>query len=181
MPYKKVSKRPILLLEILIAIALITLGILPMLAPFVRIYQIERNQVQEIQAAHALANLHVAFIEQLHKQEIAWDDLTGANIVEISNDFLNRLNYKAFRWITINKKKPVKAPVFFLLNIDYLLMPSNIEANPSELFQSESLQAGILKTHYLLFASIQKQQSKPPENEDEEEGEEESDGRGRRK
>lgn len=155
MLYKKASKKPFLLLEVMIAIALITLCILPMLSPFVRIYQAERNSTREIHATLVLSQLHVSFIERLHKIEIPWGDLVSGEVQPLSSPALAALGYEGYRLVTISKNKPPKDPIYFLFNIDYLLIPSTFTPlNPSpELFQSPPADKKTLKIHYKLFAS----------------------------
>lgn len=79
----KVCKRPILLLEVLIAIALVTLCILPLLAPHVEILREQQRLITHMKIDHQINLLYVDLLESLQKNEIAWGDLLSGRIFSV--------------------------------------------------------------------------------------------------
>lgn len=66
----KRSKRPFLLLEVLISFMLIVLCILPLLAPHVAIYKEQKQFINRIELNNRINLLYVDILEKMHKGEI---------------------------------------------------------------------------------------------------------------
>ena len=81
--FKQAKHRPFLLLEIMIAFALIVVCALPLLAPQLWMVEKEKQAVREIEADR-LANLVFVYLaEQLYSNEITWDQLISSTRQEL--------------------------------------------------------------------------------------------------
>jgi len=80
---KRVVKRPILLLEVLIALALVALCAIPLLAPQTDMIRAERRFLNEIEADR-LANVVFAdIVQKMYENLIPWEALYGEAEVPI--------------------------------------------------------------------------------------------------
>jgi hypothetical protein len=96
------KKRPILLLEVLIAIALITLSILPLIYPHLAILKKETESVELIQLNHLVNQKTVEILEELYLNKIPFDTLLNEEKIPIQTD----LPYKGYYQFKQKKHKP---------------------------------------------------------------------------
>ena len=71
----KMRKRPFLLLEVLIAFAIVVGCILPLIYPHVMMYKSKKQFEDDIQKNHMANLLYVDILEKLHRNEIAWREI----------------------------------------------------------------------------------------------------------
>ena len=120
------KKRPFLLLEVLIAFAIVAICILPLLAPHLWIIQGEKAFLAEIQADRVAGNLFGELIQKLHENEIPFELLLDNRRNEI-NAKLN-IPYKV-SWssqIERDKKGQTDNQHFYLLRLSLLMEPLDL-------------------------------------------------------
>lgn len=74
---KIIRKRHILLLEVLIAFALIVMCILPLLSPHAFILKTQRTLINEVELDHQVNLLYAGIVEKLYWNEISWDAIVN--------------------------------------------------------------------------------------------------------
>ena len=74
--FRIVKKRPLTLLEVLIAFALIVIAIFPLVEPRVGIVRQEAQMVRVAQLNHTVNRLYGALLVQLYRNEVAIDFIT---------------------------------------------------------------------------------------------------------
>lgn len=89
-----------ILLEILIAMAIVVLCIIPLVSPFAWMLNAERNHTKELFLDHAISLFYVDVIKKLHMKEIAWGDIQQGKIFQVDdlmwkeNGYINPLPYR---------------------------------------------------------------------------------------
>lgn len=89
----KVRKRHVLLLEILIALAIIALCILPLLSPHATILNQQQRFLKKTSLDHAVSLLYVDVLEQLQKNAIPWQAIETHAQLPIEQDMLKRAGF----------------------------------------------------------------------------------------
>lgn len=74
---RSVIRRPILLLEVIIAFALVALCVLPLIYPHVFILRSEKQFVSEVELDHRVSLIYADIMEKLYRKEIPWQDIIG--------------------------------------------------------------------------------------------------------
>jgi hypothetical protein len=90
------QKRALVLLEVLIAFALIVLCILPLISPHVFILKAERRFVNTVKLDHAVNLLYANRLEKLYQQKIPWQDIEGGKELSIDAPMLRDSGYQEF-------------------------------------------------------------------------------------
>jgi hypothetical protein len=90
---KAISKRPVLLLEVVIALALVALCVIPLLAPQAIILSRQQRFMNEIDLDHLVNLLYADIILQLYKNEISWNTLMNNIQYEVDSIILNRVGF----------------------------------------------------------------------------------------
>lgn len=90
-----VRKQHFMLLEILIALTLIILCMLPLIAPHVKYYEEQKKFSTTLATSRTINLLHADLIERLHRNEIAWNTIQEGISIPL-NDQLDRLEIKNF-------------------------------------------------------------------------------------
>lgn len=123
------QKRSILLLEVMIAIALIVLAAIPLIYPHVYLLRAQRHFLEKIELDHAV-NLHfVNLMEQLYLNKISWAAVVNEEEFSFSNDTFREMGYKSpfpfqgsYRF-KVEKHKPKgeseSTLTLYLLDLDY--------------------------------------------------------------
>lgn len=75
MPLKRLRKRPMLLLEALIAFAIVVLCALPLLAPHFEMLRAQTNYRNELALDHAVNLFYGQIIQQLYLNQLPWEEL----------------------------------------------------------------------------------------------------------
>lgn len=128
----KINKRPFLLLEVLIAIALVSLCILPLLSPYVAIFKDQRHFADKIELDHAINLLYGDIIEKLHRNSIPWEAIEGSQSFSVDSEALKELTGYPVPWrgsyffdFKESKFKPKPAEPFtvYLLTLVFSFQP----------------------------------------------------------
>jgi hypothetical protein len=110
----KIQRRPILLLEVLIAFALVALCVLPLIFPHVFILRSEKKFNATVELDHVTNLLYANILEKLYQNDIPWSDLENEKPFSIDHVLLEAAGYKkplAFTGtyqFTLIKQKPSK-------------------------------------------------------------------------
>jgi hypothetical protein len=91
-------KRPFLLLEVLIAIFLISLCLLPLLAPYGLIFRDQRRFSDKIYLDYATSQLYAGILEKLYLNTIPWEQLKSTAPVPIDSTLLEQTIGHAIPW-----------------------------------------------------------------------------------
>lgn len=90
---KLCKKRHILLLEVLIAFAIIVLCIFPLIYPHAAMAKSQREFIKKIELDHAVSLLFGQIYQDLQRNKIEWNDIEGKRKFEITPDELRTLNH----------------------------------------------------------------------------------------
>lgn len=86
------KKRPILLLEVLIAFAIIALCIFPLIYPHAVIAKAQKEFIKKIELDHAVSLLYAQIYQDLHRNKIEWSDIMSQRKFEILPEDLKKIN-----------------------------------------------------------------------------------------
>lgn len=106
----KIKKRHILLLEVLIAFALIAIGILPLITPYIYMWKAQRHFVDKIQLDHFANLIYVDILQKLYQNEIPWDTIDQGSPIPLNNDLaqaITSLSFKGVAKFTKGKKPKI--------------------------------------------------------------------------
>src|ERR1700733_15257578 len=85
----RVHKRPMMLLEVLIAFALIVAAVLPLLTPHLFMYKAQTEFIQKVQLDHDVNLLYGEVLQRLYLNRIPWAELQQ-NAYVIEPEMLHR-------------------------------------------------------------------------------------------
>jgi hypothetical protein len=145
------SKRPAILLEVLIAFTLIVLCILPLIYPHVFILRSEKKFISTVELDHHVNLLYADRLQKLFQNEIPWQDIENGLEIPIDSRLLESINYKGdlpftgyYKFIK-EKQNPRKeadktAYIFHLLFVftpkpGYFLEQDQKEKNPKIIYR----------------------------------------------
>jgi len=113
---KRLNKRPILLLEVLIAFALVALCAIPLLAPQVGMIRSERRFLNEIEADRLANVIFTDIVEKMYQREISWEALF--NQEEVPVNWVSHPPYAITYRFVLKQGKPTKSdPQYALFNL----------------------------------------------------------------
>lgn len=92
--FYSLKKRHVLLLEILIALAIIAMCILPLLYPHATILNQQQRFLKKTTLDHTVNLLYVDVLEQLQKNQIPWSAIQSHAQIPINEDMLQRAGFK---------------------------------------------------------------------------------------
>ena len=125
------EKRHIVLLEVLIAFALVVLCALPLIYPHMAIFKAERKFIDTIELNHVVNLLYANRLEKLYLREIPWDDIEGGKELSIDSQMIQESgwnqelpfigHYRFFK----KDYKPHKAPeeAVYLFKLFFVFTP----------------------------------------------------------
>lgn len=87
------SLRPILLLEVIIAFALVALCALPLIYPHVVILKSEKSFIATAQLDHFVNLLYANRLQKLYKEEIPWSDIESEKVMPIDDVIMHEVKY----------------------------------------------------------------------------------------
>ncbi len=122
-------KHPFLLLEVLIAFAIVAVCILPLIWPHTYILRAQKEFLSEIALDHYVNTHFAEMTELLYKNEIPWEVIEEGRVVS----FETGLPYKGtFSFEEIkHKPKEEKPYMFYLFNLNYsFTLKNDPEAAP---------------------------------------------------
>lgn len=123
------NKRHILLLEVLVALAIITMCIVPMLRPHLFMLAEEQKFVREVELDRLVGNIYTnLLIDRFYRQGITWDEIATDEQRPVDHADLKRLGYKGTYAFKIKLKKGKMSESDFaldLLTITYTMKPTD--------------------------------------------------------
>lgn len=87
-------RRHILLLEVLIAFAIIALCVLPLIYPHVFILRSEKKFNATVELDHTVNLLYASILQKLYQNEIAWSDMEKGTELPVDPSLLEAIGYK---------------------------------------------------------------------------------------
>ena len=145
------SKRPVLLLEVMIAIALIVMVAIPLIYPHIYLLKAQRHFMDKVELDHVVNLLYVDAVERLYMNTFTWTSILNKLEYEIDASDLKKIGYDKpvpfkgkYRFaVDTYKPKGKESSSFtlYLLTLDY-------EFSPAKESVTEFNQ---LKYHYVLF------------------------------
>lgn len=106
------QRRPFLLLEVLIAFAIVAMAMLPLIAPHFYIFQEQSRFVDKIHLDLAVNRFYGTIVELLQRNEISWADIEQKRVIPIDESFLRMAGYKdplpytgSFQFLEVKHKK----------------------------------------------------------------------------
>lgn len=158
MKIKLKSKRHILLLEVLIAFALVVLCAMPLIYPHVAVLQEQKKFIKKIELDRVVSLLFAEQYELLYRNEISWEQIDSKRVEEISSERLQELNQSPlpfkgsyfYEEINHKPKKPEKTPPFtlFFIKLTFMFIPQNLP----KLSEEEKLKKAIVY-EYKIFVT----------------------------
>lgn len=115
------KRRPFMLLEALLAFALVVLCVLPLIAPHVGMLKAERKFIQKVDLDHTVNLLYASILEQLYKNSIDWNVLTQGQPVPIPG-------YEGHYQFKVENYKPLDETAnyhLYLLNLTFTFEQKN--------------------------------------------------------
>jgi hypothetical protein len=94
LPFHSFRRRHILLLEVLIAFALVALCVLPLIFPHVFILRSEKKFNATVELDHTVNVLYADILQKLYQNEIAWSDIERGTELPIDAYLLQAIGYK---------------------------------------------------------------------------------------
>lgn len=127
---KSSRKRHIVLLEVLIAFALVALCVLPMIYPLVYILKSEREFIETIELDHIVNLLYGNRLQKLYLNEIGWSDIEEHKPVEISSSMLQEIGYNrplpfdgTYEFVIEKRKPPPPDDRLYLVKLIFSFNP----------------------------------------------------------
>jgi hypothetical protein len=148
MPFR-VHKRPVLLLEVMIALALIVMAAIPLIYPHIYLLRTQRQFIEKVELDHVVNQHYVDVLERLYLNEISWAAILNQLEFRIEDD-LQRIQYDGnlpyrgvyrFRVGPFKPKTEGSMLTLYLINLDYAFYP--LRESPTE--------QNVLTYHYDLF------------------------------
>lgn len=93
--FYRAQKRPILLLEVLIALMLIIICAIPLISPHVTLMRAQQSVIASLETDRQLNLLYVDLLERMHSHEINWSNIESQNQFPIDTAFLERVKIKS--------------------------------------------------------------------------------------
>ncbi len=130
---RKTKKRNNLLLEVLIAFAIVVLCILPLLYPHVGVIRSQQEMITAVQLDHFVSLHYANTLEKLYLNEIPWETLHSDKPIPIDKEMIKKLGIKeaipykgTYHFIDV-KHKPKKlepdTKALYLFKISYEFQP----------------------------------------------------------
>lgn len=106
------TKRPFLLLEVIISFTLVILCIIPLIAPHTFIAMQQRKFIRQIDLDHFINLFYADIVEKLYRGQIDWNTIVGASKNPIEDLRLDKIlnqdggKYTGSYWFEEIAKKP---------------------------------------------------------------------------
>ena len=114
---RMIRRHSVLLLEVIIAFALVALCVLPLIYPQIFILRSERQFINEVQLDHKVNILYGDIMEKLYRQEIPWQDIVDEKVFPIDlslggkSEEKKEIHYKgSYKFIKKKQKAPDDSP-----------------------------------------------------------------------
>jgi hypothetical protein len=121
------SHRPVVLLEVLIAFALVALCALPLIYPHVFILRSEKKFISTVQLDHLVNHLYAGILQKLYQNEIPWQDIENGKAIPIDANLLEFVKYTQelpftgnYQFIKIRQNPPkTDEKTAYLFNLEF--------------------------------------------------------------
>lgn len=134
--YYRCTKRYLVLLEVIIAFALVALCVLPMIYPLVYILKSEREFIETIELDHIVNLLYGDTLQKLYLNQIGWSDIEEHKRFEITS-LLQDIGYKgsfpfegSYEFIIEKRKPPPPEDRIYLVKLIYTFTPKKTGKKP---------------------------------------------------
>lgn len=120
-------RRPVVLLEVLIAFALIALCILPLIYPHVFILRSEKKFISTVELDHVVNLLFADRLQKLYQNEISWQEIESGNPIPITPSMIEAAGYSGdlpftgtYQFVKIRQKpKDPKDRSAYLFSLEF--------------------------------------------------------------
>ncbi len=134
-----VLKRPFILLEVLIACALVILCAIPLLYPHVEMLKAQREFTRKVELDHAVNLLYGSILEKLYLNKINWPDIMEKTF-EIDQGMLQEAHYDKFLpyrgsyqfIVKAQKPKQIGNQNIFLFDLIFNFVPQQYKDKDAE-------------------------------------------------
>lgn len=134
------QKRYNLLLEVLIALAIVAVIAVPLVYPHVVLLREQQRFIKSTELDHVVNLFYADLVASLYNQEIPWNDMAQGHIAEIPDTTLRTLNggkevpYRGFYGIHIGYTKPKKPTdiTYHLIELELVFIPKSLPETASE-------------------------------------------------
>lgn len=122
---KKALRRPFMLLEVLIALMLVTMCIFPLVSPHVYVYRLQLERLREGGLYAFVTSYFADLLEKMYLQQIPIDAILRETPFPIDDPKLAALEFRGSYHFKVIKRKPLKdAPkIVFIVDIAFTFTP----------------------------------------------------------
>lgn len=114
------------LLEVMIAMSLIVVCMIPLIYPHVVLYQEQSTFINEMKVDRVVQRLYAEMLIKLYRSEVAWSDIESEKTIEIDPAYFTKEGIPKefflgkYRWkIAQNKPSPPAERTAYLLELNY--------------------------------------------------------------
>lgn len=155
---KMCKKRHLILLEVIIAFALVALCVLPMIYPQVFILKSEREFVDTIELDHVVNLLYADRLQKLYLNEIGWDEIEEGKRSEIPEILLQEIAHKrdfpfkgSYEFHIEKRKPPQPEDRIYLVKLSFRFKPKKETKSSKADTESPSKKIKELTYEYQIF------------------------------
>jgi hypothetical protein len=133
---RQICRRSFLLLEVLIALTVVSLAILPLLYPHFKIYQQQKAFTHKLEMDLAAPRIYAAIVQKLHQNEILFGDIEQRTSFPIDTGFLEALQltrkfpFRGKYQLAIEKQKKNEQYGLYLLTLQLEMFPHDKQQKP---------------------------------------------------
>lgn len=125
------NRRPIVLLEVLIAFALVALCALPLIFPHVFILRSEKKFTASVELDHATHLLYAYLLERLYQNDIPWADIETGKELPIDHTLFEAAGYKkslpfngSYKFTILKQRPPHPTDsAAYLFDLEFTFVP----------------------------------------------------------
>lgn len=114
----KAKLRPFTLMEVLVAMALISLCAIPLLYPHYSILKEEKIAVRELEWDRLAGVVYGQVLRDLYNERISWDEIQQGTELPVESELLQAKKLQVTRRVSIDKAKPQEQPTEYILRVD---------------------------------------------------------------
>ena len=146
------TRHSIVLLEVLIAFALVALCALPLIYPHVFILRSEKKFISTVELDHLVNLLFADILQKLYQNEIPWQDIESGKKIAIESSWLKSLDYKQellftgdYHFIKLRQKPSTPGDKnAYIFSLEFVFIPK------SGLFLEKNTEKSNIVYHYEL-------------------------------
>jgi hypothetical protein len=138
---KRKPRRFFLLLETMIALALIVLCVFPLLAPYLAMYRAEKDFIRKIDLDHQVNLFYASVLEKLYLNAISWEELMHHQFLLPKEALLAYEGSYNFNEVAPRfKPKEADAPYsLFLFTLTFNFIPIELSQKSDEVKKANTL------------------------------------------